>query len=31
VMDDLRASDAQNGAAIIGEVLEESPRRIYFE
>jgi selenide,water dikinase len=31
VMDELNSSDTQNGAAIIGEVLEESPRRIYFE
>jgi len=31
VVDELNGSGPHNGATLIGEVLEESPRRLYFE
>jgi selenide,water dikinase len=31
VVDELNGSGSHNGATLIGEVLEESPRRLYFE
>jgi len=31
VVEELNGSGLQNGASLIGEVLEESPRRLYFE
>jgi hydrogenase maturation factor len=31
LVEELRRIDPEAGAAVIGEVLPESPRRIYFE
>jgi selenide,water dikinase len=31
VIEDLKEGDPETGAAVIGEVLEESPRALYFE